>query len=343
MKKIILLMVALPIAAFAQAKKTAPKKSAASSTTSSSALTNADANNFIRYTNSISNFLENSFITTTFKNDYEVLATNLGLKDKSSYNTAMPQIDVDYFKSQYENFNNTFRNASNDDYVALDAPPAKMGADRVGKFKTALQQLGELHTAMASHYNNTLMPLFPKSLPKKKNGADEQAALAQYKSNLIAIENKKEELYTLSGELGEMAEAITLAKHPLKNEIIELRSSLKIGKDIAKLSNISKLEDYATNKPRVGELVGKLKQLQAKYSSYNTNAKENKEYAIRNGIKEYYQDNVTYLIDAVEKFETAIADKAVNQQWIQEKLRLLHGAFEGMVGKYESIVEMNNR
>lgn len=318
-----------------QKKKTTNKPAVAAN---NSAMTNKDANDFIRYSNGVYNFFS-IYKIEDFMKSYQQIMRGEGS------GTRMP-VEADFYSKSYEQFNRMIADDHRSEYINLSTPPAKIGAEKVLRLKQIFVELKVAHEDYAQYFNETIRVQLKEGMPiKNKKKYNEALPLTQeLEKKILVLHKLQQEAFAIAEEIGDKAEEITLAKHPMKTEIMDMRRSIKIAKNIAQLSQVETKAEFGEILPKIKEEEEKLKAIQQKYEGRSVpQSKNNAIYAMNNRIQEFYDLPTKDLFEAIEKSAMYSNSKEAKEDfWRRENNRILIN-YERMINYYKGVIEINNK
>ncbi|GEM_PF-2392818 len=349
MKKTFLLCcVALSLIANAQKAKpkaTPPKNTtAAKSAATSSKLTNADAGKIISYNNSVREFLEKPYFGLSHTRSFytEVINELAGPNNNHVF---------DPYKNGHEDFDKVYTKfldeikSRRQDLTDPLNPPAIIGAADVSFCKTKIEELKTAYAACYEQYK-LVAPFFTENLDirDKKKAKEAAEAIEKYKPFAQKVYDTEYEIYTKLSELGDRAEDVTLAKHPLKNEIKDIRKTMRTTQKIAAILDEEENPSVAyieSKETELKQLNAELEAMSDKYKNYKFSTQGNSNLGVLKDIVSSYFNNIVtpYLLP---KMNTLLTKYKEPKAGIGRMKRDYLSSVESLYKHYENFVEYNN-
>jgi hypothetical protein len=337
MKPIILAMsILFAINLSSQTKKTAPAK--ATPKVNSGALTNAQANQMVDYVNHINSFLETKVYLENVQ--YNLNNLNNGAYAESKNFSSLRNLQNKYKPLQewIEEYKE-----SNEGYIVTNTP-AVCGAKTKEKVNKNLNIIDANFKQLDGLVLST-QTIIDESKNFKAVGSYDKAMveLEKINTNYTSISNAMDTIYDELSELGYRAEEVTLAKHPMKTEIFDMKKTMKGAKDVLKWMTRGEKDKIVANYPLVDSKIESLKSYRNKYGdAYKDMAKGNNYQMARAQVKEFYErlDKFFSEIGNIKKSFEGKDKKSVKDADAFQKGLIT--TYELLVGDYNSFVNTNN-
>jgi hypothetical protein len=341
MRKLYLVLVFTIATSVAMAQKGKIAKPAASN--NATALTQADANNFIVYANSIGHFFSYYFESDFIPKAYRVHQQNARLKANESADACRRDMEPDMFTKSMALYKSEIGSSTSGEYVLFTKAPAKMDKTTATEVLNLFGKYETKYTALATHFNTVLRPLYNECrLAKNTQTSDVDNALATYLSKSEELWQIQMALYKIGNDLGEQAEDVTLAKHPMKAEIKDMRSLVNQARRATQEADVETREEFVSKEDIIGALLGTMKDLQSKYVNYNQNGKTPKESGLKSSIFKFFEDANRYH-QAMEAYSKCIKDPTCKPYYVNDSKKTLESSFEAISDSYSRFVQGNNR
>jgi len=345
MKKLSFLIFAatLTLTLQAQQKTTPAKKPTTGSTSAGSKLTTQDANDIITYNNSIRIFLgsEDKYLRLQdFATFYNRAADQVHNTDGTR-----PAAKANPVSDRNGNFDEAYKSYMSDikaarkELVDIYTPPKQIKQENITYFKTKLDELKVANQACFEQYKvcekyfRDYFVLRDKS--QRKEIAEQLDLLATRIEALYTIE---EEISDRMEVIGDMAEEVTLAKHPMKKEIFDMRKALRINNQVQKIIQSSSDASITENSKTLDSLSSELEKINAKYKTYDANKGPGSQ-AMRIAVSSFFaKEGTQALVAQIKKAQ----ENASNPKELTQTRGKVKYAGYVMTNSYDSFLRANN-
>jgi hypothetical protein len=312
----------------------AQKKGSKTSPTKASVSPAQKANQMIEYVNNMGAFMNyQSSIISELATMHSAYAKSINTENEVSYPDNLKKFQT------YTDIEKKF--------VEEGAPKAKDPNQTSPSISAENQTeitrlLGELKTNfdLALAQNNALKADLTEllKLKKGKNKDKFMNDLNIFKSTLEKIYLAQDQVYTQMQIIGDEAELITLAKHPLKNEIVGMKKDMRIAAEIAQLIQVSDMEQLNLNLPKAKELANTL--YAKKNQKLPLNSPDPNIDLLKSMVNDFYRA-MPNIPDDIKMLEQRIANK--EQKLVEASQRNIGQHYSNMSSKYNTFIEANNR
>lgn len=329
------LLCASSIELSAQTKKKATTTRKA--TTSKTGLTSADANQIVKFNNSVNSLFKTYFNIDHTGEFYSFVNTALAERGRRSKTTVYDTYrGKDTFDASLERYNAYAGSTS--DLMDPTAPPVAIGTANISFFKTKWSELNVAYQACVDKHN-VIMDFLDSSLELRKK-SDEQSLktnLEEYKGLVVGLYKVQGEMLEKVSELGDMAEEVTLAKHPMKNEILDLRKTLRIVQSAnIKAQKCNSADEMGGQLEDMANADTQLKVYLNKYANYDPNVGATPQIKYMKAAVASFYKNAGIFGGVLQ----TIPD-TYKKDWELNK-RKLNQSFDLMVIDYKSFIQRNN-
>jgi hypothetical protein len=320
----------------AQSKKPPAKTASATSTT---AMSMAQANAIIDYVNHLEEFIRTKWNVDYLREQLNTL--NEQANGKSRNFNSLSRLSNNY--KPFQDLVNDYKDG-NEGYVITNVPAA-CGIPCKTKITKHLelvdQQLKEMDATAGK-----AKELVDGSNSFKKEGSYEQAIAEVDKLNQIYLKASAslDSIYDETAELGFRGEEVTLAKHPMKTEIFDMKRSLKMAREVLVMMSASEKPKVESFYPEVDKKIGQLKTYMTKYENYNTKSKGISQEQSRTQVKEFFERTAKFCsqVEVIKKSfaeqkKTAFGEPAAPGE--QDALATL---YDLVLSDFNSFVNSNN-
>lgn len=335
MKKHFAVIVLCCLSTIGWAQKDKPAKSAPNA--GAATLTRADANDFIVYANSIGEFFK-SFNSSFIPEAYETYAHNAGIKAGEATKACIREMDETKFSTTMATYKDDVARSTSGQYVALNNTPPKMNKAQAAEVKQLLADYETKYVSLAKFFNNELRPLY-QECRVKTNATD---ALIQFDEKWKALLAIEQSLYSIADNMGDQAEDITLAKHPFKAEIKDMRTMVKLARQASQAANVDSREAFVSQEVIIASYIGEMKNLQAKYKDYNPTGKSPRESGLRLLVFQFFED-VSRYYKAMDAYSKCIKDVKCETYYVNDHKKTLFSSNETISDNYSGFVRANNK
>jgi hypothetical protein len=336
MKHVIISLVFLfPVFGFAQPKKQSPAKQQTATT-----LTKADANKLVAYVNNLSEFLQTKCTDENFLGVLDRLSENISKKDKSMTIASRLRGNLGLY-SPFVELVQDFKEG-NEDKVVITNVPACSGAESVAKLKLYFAQYATESKTMDSAAKKVFDYLDDNFALKNMN--DMSAFKANVDQMYHAYDNMgvvKNNIYDVIGDLGDRAEEVTLAKHPMKTEIMDMKKELRLTRVCLDLMMVDDVEKLKGNFLKLDETTTTMKTVRAKYGDqYNVSLKGISMESKRANVKNVFE-SVDAFLKIMDNLKTLVNGSA-KKEMIDREQKSAITKYELLVSDFNSFVNDNN-
>jgi hypothetical protein len=340
MKKLALILILLSFSMAANAqKKKAPAKTA--NTTKSTALTKTDANNFIIYANSVNEFFKNSFDDSDYLVAYNQFM-NIN-QFPNEYLPCLSKMEETAFTNAYAQFNTYVVDSDQTEFVQLSKTPSKMNPIKASEIKQLFKDYEAKYIEMAMCFTEKIQPFYIDcKLDKKANKETLAANLLLFNNLTKELNNIHESIFAISDVLGDEGENIILENHPYKNEIIDMRTLIKIVRKPTELAQIEKRADFAAVEPEIQKYLDEMATYKTKYANYTTTGKTPKDEEMREKVVRFFK-NIESFSKTMNDYATCIKDSSCKDYYVNDFRLTLISSYEGLIFDYGLFVRSNNR
>ncbi len=337
MKPIILaLAIFFAVNLSSQTKKAAPAKT--SNKAATVALTSAQANQIVNYVNHINSFLETKVYLENVQ--YNLNNLNEGAYSESKNFSSLRNLQNKY--KPLQEWIDDYKE-SNDNYIIINTP-AVCGIKTKEKINKNLSII-DVNFKQLNDLVLSTQSLIDESKNFKTEGAYDKAIaeLEKINTSYLFISNAMDTIYDELSELGYRAEEVTLAKHPMKTEIFDMKKTMKGAKDILKLMTRSENETIVANYVAVDSKLGNLKSFRSKYGeAYKDMAKGNDYQMSRAQVKAFYE-RLDKFFSEVGNIKKSLAGSTEKDKEDADAFQKgLITTYELLVSDYNSFVNTNN-
>lgn len=333
-----LLCVSLLFTSIAELSAQTKKRSATTRSTSKTTqgITSAGANQIIKFNNSINSFFKTYFNidhTAEFYSFVNIAQAQRGKRTKTTvYDTYRDQNSFDISVERFNGY------AASSDLVDPINPPAVIGAANIAFFKAKWTELKAAYETCAEKHN-TIMDYLDSSLELRKK-SDEQSLksnLEEYKALVVNLYKIQDEISEKVYELGDMAEEVTLAKHPMRNEILDLRKTLRIVQSANNnMQKCNSAEDLESQLANFATAETQLKVYIDKYANYDSNVGATPQIKyMKAAVESFYKNTARFNDDLLNVPATYKNDWELNK-------RKLQAAYDLIIIDYKSFIQRNN-
>lgn len=317
MKKLLLLL--LFISGTILAQKKAPAQT-------SNALTTADANSFVIYVNSTNEFLRGNIYKLRDVYD-DVIASKSYVRGCEIF------LDPKLISNRMIEFK-------------INEIPAKLNI----KTKTELKELFVVYENDYKNaiewYKNQVLTLCKDDCNLKSTTTDEvfQKSVENQRRLIEKFVESQEKFYNLVEQIGDQAEQIILAKHPFKNEITDMRKTIRL---ISNVNNTILVQDEETiikeniekSKTNIEEVIS----INQKYVDYETNpANKNKNKDLKEIVTKFFGKSSKNYIIGFDDYSKCVA-QVCNKFKRYDNRTNLEQLLVDLKSKLDDFINVNNR
>jgi hypothetical protein len=342
MKKLLILLTLLCVNTFYAQKGSKPQPAQSSK----------QANDWIEYTNALASFMEQYFNGAVLERYISDVNLSLRLNREN--------ISVSNFNSNKGSLTESiqlFEDQLNNDRftpIKILTPPSSFPSVE----KKQLLSLIYKYESLMNKSSNIINDIDATCISKKDNDKllDDKVALFNSKfTTLKATQNEISQtidsVYELTHKVGSDAEKIILAKHPLKEEIFDMKDAMNYTRKFMQKIDISSLETIKSSRELAKPMLEKLKAIQQKYlSKTESNGNKKTEYMKDHSIKFFKKavssfnkstDDFIYNLEATINGDDMYKRK--DESYIMKDVKYyLESSYEGIYSSYNEFVKMNN-
>ena len=319
----------------------AQKKKAPAKTSNSTTISKTDANNFIIYANSVNEFFKNSFDDSDYLEAYNQFM-NIN-QFPNEYLPCLSKMEETAFTKAYAEFNAYVVDSDQTEFVQLSKTPAKMNPLKASEIKQLFKDYEAKYIEMAKCFTEKIQSFYSDcKLDKKANKETLTANLLQFNNLTIELNNIHESIFAISDALGDEGENIILANHPYKNEIIDMRTLIKIVRKPTELAQIEKRADFVNVEPQIQKHLDEMAAIKTKYANYKTTGKTPKDEEMRERVVTFFK-NIEIYSKTMNEYATCIKDASCKDYYVNESRLSLISVYEGLIFDYGLFVRSNNR
>lgn len=318
----------------AQNKKPATPPKGTTKTASIPVTERENANKMISYTNSLQEFLSLYIPTTTI---------SLPL---STYQEAI-ETESTYFS--YETLDESFNTVGqaitkykNDKGTNPTEPPAIIGVENQTYIKEKIAECSNLYEKIKT-LNNSLKPLTADNNLEKSNFSKVKNIVNEMYATLDKIYEVQENLYDRIDEIGLQAESITLSNHPMKTEILDMKTVMNKSKKVFNLlaqktpsqakENIQEIKNIQTQAMLITDKYGE------KYTAEG--ARKNNSIELRGAVKRFFEQVANYYWH-VQEIETQLQNSNIDAEEWHTQVTMQKDNYEMLIEEYNTFVSVNN-
>lgn len=345
MKKIILfLFFALPLMATAQ-KATPAKKNANAATAAKppaqKTLSKADANAMVTYTNMLGDFMQQhltlgNFISGIDRTSNSFIDNQIGYSMNASGNWYTFSEELSLYKQREGN-----------DPTVIPKVIATVDATKIKEqFKicesstqTLVALRKELEAVFATKKNGFI------DAKKDKDAVDKVTAIVEkMNASLDSAYNAVDALYEVKEDIGTKAEEVILTGHPMKKEILDMKSVLRKARKMTSIiTNAESADEMTTLLPAVEKLNEENIEIVARYANYNTKAKDYSIQQLKESVNYFFLHYTGKFLPDYEEFKKIYSIKPGRAEpGFEQRQEGMNFTYEGLLYKYNTFVAENN-
>lgn len=305
------------------------------------AITKETANKMVEYSNSVLSLMQDKLNADQFVTSYNTLSTSI--REEWS------RINAFHFINDYKNMAALVKAFEEVNKTNPTIPPNFVPKADAAYLTSNFANYNACGERIILLYKSMEPLIYFKDEGNKKEGQLKQ------KNNYEALSNIADKIYftidTLflirdhiidkSDDIGAKGEAVILASHPLKAEIMDMKKTLRLCKKIAKTINQpTDLAGLNATFPTTDSLITALSAMAKKYEAYKGNPKSDN---IQKGhIKGFFERVTT---DYIKRYDELKSDCESNKKtWneISHTQQYMYKEYEGMISNYNSFADENN-
>lgn len=329
----LVLILSLVVSHTALAQKSKPK----ASTPTAKGMSLAEANKMIQYTNSVSMLMNECFSARHIGENQMLYHRNLE-QDTREKKTSQDAFENKKYATQEDCLATIKSMGATDPRI----PPAEIGSTNQAFFREKFATIEKLFSELEIQ-NKAMKKYFDDNIQLRNKKDKESAKIELDKFDALAESLYKEQdaVYEKAYELGDKAEAVTLAKHPLVKEIMDMKKILRLSEQVTRLAQ-GDAETVEKNLPRIENILTEMKQNSADYANYEVFRKGQSPRMdeARQYVKEYYGKAEDFYAEIQQLKNNYKGDKPYERTKWQ---KYIVQRYQYFLQAYNNFVESNNR
>lgn len=302
--------------------------------TTLSAAEKEKANKMITYTNSLQEFLS-QYIPT--KNISLPLNTY-----QEAIETESTFFNTETLDESFKTVGQAITDYKNDKGTNPTEPPAIIGIENQAFIKTKIAECSNLYEKIKT-LNNSLKPLTKDNTLEKTDFSKVKSIVDEMYATLDKIYDVQDNLYDRIDEIGLQAESITLSNHPMKTEILDMKTVMNKSKKVFSLLAQSTPNQAKENIQEIINLETQAQLISDKYGEKYTaeGSGKNNSIELRSAVKRFFEQVANYYWHVEEIITEIKNDKIDLDEW-STKVNMQKDNYELLVGEYNTFVSVNN-
>lgn len=331
MKKAILAIFVLACTVVsAQKPKTKPK----TATTTSTQMTAADANKIVIFYNSTHKFLDEYFKVQDIYNYFDGASAAVQGIEYTADTDRLYNFDSFAQASEYMT---SYVAANPSEYSNPINPTPAVGKENVTFFQNKWLAMEQESSKILSIYNDKKAQEIISGrfeLRSKAKAKEAQAIVDEMKPLVEELYKNHQEVLDKLDELADEAESVVLQKHPLRNEILDMKKTLRITGKIAKLGMVENVDEFEKSLPELDKLMVSLNEMNEKYKTYQVANNLGRENGLRTDAKLFFNQ--------VNDYITTINEIKTNYKTNKYRVDQFKTGYNLVGSQYENFVNHNN-